>query len=147
MVSITTISTPSMTCTISIFESHWTLMCTSQTTLERIYDTSRRYPRIVGACMFNIPILVNMIAWRFVRACHNELTLCWIVRITRPIIEDVVGKLNKIEFMYIVSHLALQHCSSCQLLWTSHRLATSFTTTISAHSKKLKTQFISFWNI
>ena len=37
--------------TISGFESHWTLLGTSQMTLEQIYDTSKRYPRIVGVCV------------------------------------------------------------------------------------------------
>jgi hypothetical protein len=31
------------------FELHWTFLGTSQTSLERIYDTFKRYPRIVGA--------------------------------------------------------------------------------------------------
>ena len=95
--------------TISGFEFHWTLSGTSQTALEQIYDTSKRYPRIVGACVQLIPISMNKFAWRFMRACHEELTLCWRVGVIGLISKDFVGNLNKIEDLYIVSHLALQH--------------------------------------
>jgi hypothetical protein len=100
-----------MACTISGFETHWTIMDTSQTTLERIYDTSKRHPRNVGACVFSLShaISVNMIAWRFTRACREESTMCWRVGVIGPITKDFVGNLNKIEYMFIVSHSALQH--------------------------------------
>jgi hypothetical protein len=54
MVGITTTLTFSMAYTVSRFEPHRTLMGTSQMALEQMYDTSKRYPRIVGACVFSV---------------------------------------------------------------------------------------------
>ena len=52
---------------------------------------------------------MNKIAWRFMRACHKELTLCLRIGVTRPITKDFVGNLNETEYPCIISHLALQH--------------------------------------
>ena len=60
-------------------------------------------------CVRCILILVNMVAWRFMRASHKELTLCWRVGITEPITKDFVRNLNKTKYMYVISHLTLQH--------------------------------------
>jgi hypothetical protein len=65
--------------------------------LEQIYDTFKRYRRIVGARVFNVSQFSEHIACRFTRARHEELTLCWRVGITRPIIEDFVSNWNKLS--------------------------------------------------
>ena len=131
MVGITTISISSMACTISRFESHWTLLGTSQTTLEQIYDTSKNIQELWECvCVQCIPISMNKIAWPFMRACHEELTVCWRVGITGPITKDFVRNLKKIEFLYIDSHLALEHTfllsRSCEILHTSAVCAISY---------------------
>lgn len=41
------------------------------------------------------------------RACQEELVLCRRAMATKPIFEDFVVNLNKTEYVYIVSHLAL----------------------------------------
>ena len=43
------------------------------------------------------------------RACHEELKLCWRVGVNGSITKKTVGNLNKTEYLCIVSHLALQH--------------------------------------
>ena len=76
--------------------------------------TNLQYLQVVfkncgSVCVQCIPISTNMIAWYFMKICHKELTLCWRVGITRPITKDFVGNLNKTEYLYIISHLTLQH--------------------------------------
>ena len=83
---------------------------TSQTTLQRTYDTSKRHPIIVGACMFSVsqfqitycmtlyeimPRRINIVLksrsywtnyWRFCRQLEQK----WV-------------------YLYVISHLTLQH--------------------------------------
>jgi hypothetical protein len=72
------------------------------TNLQHLQEVSKNYKIVCVQCIL---IAMQMIAWCFMRACHNELTLCWRVGVTGPITEDFVGNLNKIEYMYIVSFL------------------------------------------
>ena len=51
---------------------------------------------------------MNKIAWRFMKACNEELALCSRVGNIGPITKYFVGNLNKIEYLCIVYHLALQ---------------------------------------
>ena len=67
------------------------------------------YNNCGSICIKCIPISMNKIAWHFMRARHKELMLCWRVGNIGPIYRDFVGNLNKTEYLYIVSHLALQH--------------------------------------
>ena len=76
------------------------------TNLQHLQEVSKKFESVCVQC---IPNLVNKTAWRFMKACHKELMLCWSIGVTRPITKDFVGNLNKIEYMYIVSHLALHH--------------------------------------
>ena len=76
------------------------------TNLQHLQEVSKNCGRVCVQC---IPISVNKIAWRFMRACHKELRLCWRVGVTWPITQEFVCNLNKVENLYIVSKFALHH--------------------------------------
>ena len=103
MGGITTISIPLMTCIISGFEFHWTIMGISQMALERIYDTFKRYPRIVGVYVFS----VYQFQWTWLHGAlwehaTKKLTLCWREGSTRPNIEDFFRRLEQ-NWVYVYS--------------------------------------------
>jgi hypothetical protein len=79
--------------------------------LNKFTTRTRGIQECGSVCVQCIPISMNRGAWRYMRACHKELTLCWRIGVTRPITEEFVNNLNlnKTEYLYIVSHLALQH--------------------------------------
>ena len=67
------------------------------------YNTSKEVSKNCGSmCIRCISISMNKIAWRFMRACHEELTLCWRVGVIGPITKDYAGNLNTTEKLYIL---------------------------------------------
>ena len=131
MIDIKTISTPSMACTISIFESHWTQRHFSNDAWTNLQHLQEVFKNCGSVCVQCIPISVNMIAWHCMRACHEELTLCWKVGVTWSITKEFVGNLNIIEYFYIVFHLALQHTYLLSIMWVFAYMCTSLCSIIS----------------
>jgi hypothetical protein len=85
---------------------HLILLGISQTMFERIYDTSKRYPRIVGVCVCSI--YPNFNEQDCMTLCKNMSQRIDVVLkngVTWPITKDFVSNLNKTKYMYLVSRL------------------------------------------
>ena len=78
----------------------------SWTNLRHLQEVSKTCGSMYVQC---ISISMNKFAWNFLKACHEELTPCWRIGVIEPITKDLVGNLNKIEYLYIVLHVALQN--------------------------------------
>ena len=133
MVGITTISTHSMACTIYRFKSHGTPLGTSQMTLEWICDTSKKYPRIVGARVFN----VSQFQWTWLHGTLREHAMMnWHcaekLGVIGPITKRFCRQLEqKWAFVYSLSFGFATYFLTINVIWKFSHMCTSLCSIIS----------------